>query len=120
MIRDTSKEAYAEVMSSGYVGRKQKEVYASLYENGPVTGGELHYRMSLSRNPSHSNIVTRLGELRDIGIVREFPKRTCSKSGYQAYVWDVTSKHPKKPARFDRVKCKHCGGRGYTEQGRLL
>lgn len=119
-VRDTSKEAYKAVMESGYVGKKQKEIYSALYDHGPVTGGELHYRMNLSRNPSHSNVVTRLGELREIGIVRELPKRTCSVSGHQAYLWDVTSRHPEKPARFDRIKCPHCDGRGYVAQGRLL
>lgn len=100
-VRDTSIEAYHAVMESGYIGKMQKRVYAALYEHGPCTAGELFYKMSLGRNPSHSNVGTRLGELRDqYGVAVEMPaKKFCERSGHLAIEWDVTSRHPTRPKK---------------------
>lgn len=100
MVRKTSVEAYKTVMESGYVGKRQREVYAALFDHGPCTAGELFDHLKMTRNPSHSNVGTRLGELRDdFGVVTELGKRECTKSGVTAIIWDVTSKHPTKKIR---------------------
>lgn len=119
-VRSTSREAYRDVMDSGYVGRKQKEVYDGLFTYGPATGTELYYAMGWHRNPTHSNIVTRLGELRELGVVRESGKRECERTGKTAIVWDVTDGKPVKPTKPDLIECPHCEGRGHFEQRRLL
>jgi hypothetical protein len=100
-VRETSVEAYYEVLNSGYIGRRQKEVYTALADYGPCTAGELFYKLTtFGRNPSHSNISTRLGELRDyFGIVDELPKRVCSRSGVNALVWQVNANRPTKPEK---------------------
>lgn len=91
-VRETSTEAYRVVMESGYVSARLRETYRALYEHGPCTGSELFYRTADRRNPTHSNIVTRLGELREKGLVRELPKRPCRVTGFMAIEWDVTPK----------------------------
>lgn len=99
MVRQTSAIAFKEVKDSGYVGRRQKEAYSALYIHGPATASELFYKVNLGRNVSHSNITTRLGELRDLGLVYKTQKRVCSRTGRLVIEWDVTDKLPTKPTK---------------------
>jgi hypothetical protein len=106
MVRDTSIEAYKKVMDCGFVGRKQKLVYDCLYSHGPCTATELFQHLRKG-NVSNENIVTRLGELRDMGIVAEVDKRECKVTGYRVLVWDCTSKHPiKMPKKKTKAEKK--------------
>lgn len=98
MIRETSRIAYEKVMSSNYVGRKQKQVYAALCEFGPCTSSELARDMGESRLV-RNNVAARLGELRDLGTVLELPQRVCSVSGHQAYEWKPSDEGPTKPEK---------------------
>lgn len=115
MYRQTSKEALDKITQSGVLGRRQLEAYCALYEIGPCTASELFYYLQKSRNPSHSNVTTRLGELRDMGVVKETGKRDCKITGHNVIEWDVTDCLPTKFDRPKRIKCKSCDGKGYHE-----
>ncbi len=119
-VRETSALAYQSVMDSGYIGKKQKEVYAGLFRHQNSTGSELYSALGWNRNPSHSNIGTRLGELRDMGVVDELPKRRCKITGHLAIEWQTNDAHPRKPTQTTKIKCPTCKGKGHLEQGRLL
>lgn len=116
MVRQTSIEAYNAIKNSGLLGPMQWRVYDALYKHGPCTGAELFYRMNINRNPTHSNVTTRLGELRDeYDVVRELPKRRCTRSpiGAIVIVWDVTDRVPIKRNKPKKTRCHHCGGKGF-------
>lgn len=115
MIRQTSLEAYNTIKENGLLSGRRLEVYSALYEYGPCTGTELFYKMNKSRNPSHSNITTRLGELRDMGVVKEVEERACNITGMKVIVWDCTSNLPVKFEKPTQTKCPHCDGKGFVE-----
>lgn len=102
MVRDTSVVAFCEVMESGHVSRRRREVYESLYENGPCTAQELFRCMARKRASANSNVVTRLGELREQGLVEELGSKVCDVTGKSVILWDVTSKLPKKLVKKPR------------------
>lgn len=93
MIRSTSIQSYREIQESGVLGKRRFEVYAALCEQDkPITAGELFYAMKArqgQRNPTHSNVATRLGELREMGIAQEVGKQKCGVSGKTVIGWRV-------------------------------
>jgi len=115
-VRRTSLEAYTQIKESGLLSGRRWQVYDALYHHGPCTASELFYKMRNMRNPSHSNVTTRLGELRDMGVAYEVRERLCSITGRNVIEWDVTERLPVKFEKTKRIKCAHCDGRGYIEE----
>lgn len=119
MVRRTSVEAYHAIQENGLLSLRRWQVYEVLYDIGPATGGEVFKEM-LRRHglgiPSNSNTITRLGELRERGVVEEMGIRQCSVSGQRVLLWDVTDKLPSKIKKKKRRKCEVCNGRGYFNE----
>jgi hypothetical protein len=105
-VRETSRAAFHSICESGVLSRARLQTYKNLYEFGPCTASELFYHSNRGRNPSHSNITTRLGELRDMECVSEVGKRKCSVTGETVLVWAVNGNHPKKLEKTDTYKLK--------------
>jgi len=122
MVRETSIEAYNKIKSEGLLKGRQFDVYEALHLYGPSTGAELFYKMKRARNPSHSNVTTRLGELRNMGVVEEIRTRKCSITGMTVIEWGVTDRTPVRFKKSEKIKCKHCDGKGYhmSQQARLF
>lgn len=93
-VRDTSLQAYTDIIESGRIGDIQKMVYEGVYKFGPCTSSELYQHMSVGQNVQHSNIRARLGELRDMGAVCELNKRKCAVTDKTVLTWDVTMEMP--------------------------
>jgi hypothetical protein len=116
MVRETSIAAYNAIKDNGLLSGRRFEVYEFLFQHGPCTGNELLAKMKLEIdrfNGNAPNVVTRLGELRDFGVVRELGTRKCNITGMTVTVWDVTDKLPTKAAIQPKRKCTACAGRGY-------
>ena len=106
-VRDTSAQAYQEIISEGVLGEMQQTVYEYLYRHGPCTASELFYHIDKARrNPTHSNVATRLGELRDMGAVLEMDKRECQVTHRKVLVWDVSHQKPVKLQRISKKQKK--------------
>jgi hypothetical protein len=86
--RTTSAEAWAVIKANGLLSKRQAEVFEALVHAGPVTGNELGLRMALSKR-INTNVITRLGELRDRGIVDEAGFRVCEVTGKKVIVWQA-------------------------------
>lgn len=105
-VRETSIDAYHHIIESGVLGEAQRSVYKALVELGPSTGSEINYYMNKGRNPSHSNIVTRLGELRDMGAVKELGKVVCPVTKMKVIQWDITGDSPVKVKKLSKQEKK--------------
>lgn len=126
MVRDTSIEAYRAIEESGLLSQRRHQVYKTLFEYGPCTANELaknfwKMEFKIPRNVN-LNIVTRLGELRDLGVAKEVRTRQCSITGMNVIEWDVTSNLPIKFEKSKKIVCMHCGGLGYfmEQQAKLF
>ncbi len=130
-VREVSIEAYERVVSSGLLGRRQREVWIALDRSGPSTGNELYRSMGLDRELNQQNIVTRLGELRDQGVVREVRQRVCRVTRFTATEWETVPERPRpKPqkqlgAKTRRIreleaKVKEMGARIYELEDLVL
>lgn len=84
---------------------KRWQAYDALYRSqGCLTHNELQARIdeefygdaTHGRAVYRNNIVARLGELRDMGVVVEVGEKECSISGMTCIAWDVTDKLPRK------------------------
>jgi len=116
MTRQTSIEAYNKIKDEGLLSERRWQVYDCLYDIGPATGGEVFKEMKRRYGmlvPTNSNTTTRLGELRDMGVVSELGTRTCSVSSQKVILWDCTSNLPIKFEKPNKIKCEHCDGLGY-------
>lgn len=123
-MRQTSVEAYNDIMVSGLLGKRQKDAYAVLYENGPLTGNELSLKMGI---PGQWK---RCSELKKRGLALEVGERLCSVTGRNCITWDVTDKLPtkltKKETRIEKA-CREAYEKGFNDgvmslqkQGRLF
>lgn len=114
MTRRTSVAAFDEIKESGLLSERRFQVYEALFNHGPCTANELRKYLSTSMpNNINLNIVTRLGELRDMGVAYEVRERPCRMTGMTVIEWDVTERLPRKLVKPKKIKCGHCHGHGY-------
>ena len=85
-MRDTSIEAYRNLLSSGDLSRQLNEAYQVIYKQGPVTGQELTKIME------EDGKWKLLAPLKHMGLVEEISKRKCLITGRVVYEWDITGK----------------------------
>ena len=118
MVRETSIEAYHEMMESGLISERRWQTLDALYAVRPATGGEVYQEFKRRYGqlaPTNSNITTRLGELREMDLAFETGTRECSVSGHEVTLWDVTGNLPKKILKPKRIPCENCDGSGYVQ-----
>lgn len=96
-VRRTSYETYYQIKREGLLSKTRWLVYDALFPaKEPVTGSELRQMMALRVANTNSNVITRLGELRDAGVVCEMPVRKCRVTGRSVVTWMTTDGMPKK------------------------
>ncbi len=112
-MRETSHEAYAAVLSSEYVSKKQREVYTILFNDGPLTSAQIALRMAQKGyiyGPNGPCVHPRLSELREMHVVKELTEVTCPITKLAVIYWDVTRDLPIKRlktahiSRFEQAK----------------
>ena len=110
MVRDTSIEAYKDLIDSDILGRKHKIILEALIrankDSGPITASELFAEYLRSRNLVFSNIRARLGELRDMEAIEERDKRLCNITGKRVITWHFTGRKPQKVNRISKEERK--------------
>lgn len=94
MVRETTLECWKKINEEGLLSKRRMEIYNALYACGPMTSNELFREMARVSERVNYNIVTRLGELRDMGVVIELDTRPCRVTGIEVIVWQVTNKLP--------------------------
>jgi len=103
MVRQTSIEAYNQIREEGLLSDLRLVVYEYLYRNGPATAGELMQKYRNQRPDATvtmtMNMVRRLSELQELGVVYEVMRRPCEVTGRNCIVWDVTSGIPIEPEK---------------------
>ena len=114
-MRDTSIEAYHEIVDSGLVGERQREVFEYLLIHPNKTDREIADELGY-KDPNKTR--PRRKDLYDLKIVIESdePKRECTISGKNVYQWkindDLEPKDIRKIKQEETVICPHCIGRG--------
>jgi hypothetical protein len=120
VIRRTSIEVYRKIKEQGLLSKKRAEIYFVLFPHGPMTGNEIFRMIKGVSRIVHANIHSRLNEMEKLGVAERIGTRTCTVTGNNVDLWDVTDDLPKKVKKPKRVKCTYCKGKGYIEQGVLL
>lgn len=120
-MKQTSIDAYEQIKSEGLLTKRKLEVYQILKFHGPMTAHEV-VGVARSKYPlaNQTGFNARLSELEKLGCVEIADTKTNPVSGKQNYVWRVTNNLPKKLIKPSKIKCPHCDGLGYTEQGELF
>lgn len=96
MTRQTSREAYLDILNSGELGRMQREVLKAIFELGECTSGEAFHHMQANgvyKNPLNQSRA-RFTELSQKGAIKETGKRNCKISGKSGIVWAPTWSNP--------------------------
>ncbi len=120
-VREISVEAFRQIIDEGLLSRRRMEIYTALFFHGPCAASELVRHIPGGRsNPTQSNVHARLGELRDLGVVRELDPVRCPSTGRMVIAWQTTGALPSKRSKPKHIKCTYCHGKGYVEQGRLF
>ena len=99
-MRQTSRDAYDHIKSSGQLKRRMTEAYVCFYNHGPMTGQELNKKMSGDGAWKLCKPLQRREVLREVGV------KACSVTGRVATLWDVTNKMPTKPLPVGTKKTK--------------
>lgn len=93
--RRTSALVYRQIQEEGLLSKLRFQVYAVLYDHGPLTCKEvLRY---LPDGVERDSVSPRMKELVRLGVVAEHGERLCTVSDRQAVLWDVTDQLPVKP-----------------------
>ena len=91
MTQPTSVQTYHDLLSSGELGKRQRDVLTMLIDFGPMTGSEIN--QTLGTPSGHK----RLSELKAMGVVREGKARPCKVTGREAIEWEITGQAPVRP-----------------------
>lgn len=83
-MKNTSKQAYKDIHESGYLTKKQKEVYNWIIATGPMTANEINKHTKSTSNHK------RLSELKDKGLVMECGSRRDEATHKMVTVWGKT------------------------------
>jgi hypothetical protein len=102
ITRETSREAYKELVESGGLEGWLKAVWGWLYKNGPATRNEV----AVGVNGVPNDISTRLKGLVDRGNAREVGEDKCRVSGKKILLYDVTRQKYKGEAPKTRGRKK--------------
>lgn len=122
MIRETTMQAIITLRETNALSPMRLKVFEALCEmqetkNTYPTASELAKYMGITKGAqSNQNVVTRLGELKDMGLVQELDKKTCSITGFNAYAWKALPQDsPVKLEKPMKTKCPACFGKGFLE-----
>jgi hypothetical protein len=97
--RQTSSEAYRYLIENDILGKRQLEVYTTLYRYGALTANEVFNLIKTTTNRNFrfdSNTRARFTELRNMDLIEEMGTRVCSITGRKVILWQVTNRMPKK------------------------
>lgn len=94
--RQTSIDVYHQIRANGMLAGMRWKVYDVLYQQGPVTRGELQQVTGIDY------VYNRLSELRRMGVVQIVGTRACRVTGNVCQLWDVTSALPVRIRRNPR------------------
>jgi hypothetical protein len=107
-MRETSIEVYEKIKGEGLLSRRRFEVYAILYDHGPMTGNEIiKVAKSMYPDANQSGFNARLSELKKMGVAVEVGEKPDDVSGNRCYLWDVTSKLPTALPKINRLPRAH-------------
>ena len=101
--RQTSRDAYDAIQSSGDINDKQRLVYNWLFMNGPATAGEVTAAVK-RHDEVHPSYHRRLDELSEIGVASRVGERTCKITGRNVTLWDVTDSFPQPVGKKEVIK----------------
>jgi len=94
--RQTSVDAYSQILAGNLLSKRRMEVYEILFHHGPMTANEIVRKSKTSypdTNPSSFH--ARLSELKKLGAISEIGEKRDVVSGQTCYVWDLTDNLPK-------------------------
>lgn len=107
MTTRNSIDAFNAVMNSGYVSKKEKEVYDYLAKSDKsLTTNELFRGLYGTTTKNQPNVHARLNGLMEKGLVRKAGSRPCTITNKTVYFWDVTDKVPEKMPKKESNKIK--------------
>ena len=86
ITRETSLEAFKQLIDSGVLGAMRGVVWAWLFRHGPATRNEVAHGINMVPN----DCSTRLKELVDMGNAREVGEDRCRITGRNVILYDVT------------------------------
>lgn len=89
--RETSREAYRQLLESGELPKRQADALAALIEHGPATSAEIIVRYL----PNGLNVNlwrARFTELAARGLIEEVDSRRCKVTGRTALVWQYSGR----------------------------
>ena len=107
-MRQTSKEAYQEVIESGLLGKLQLKVYETLYYHGPLTGAQVKQQLSTQGLDSKTSetIRNRITELNNLKVVAPYKIDKCLITNRRVIYWQTTNHIPKEKPKIIRKKDK--------------
>ena len=89
-IRDTSIEAYIEMLGTGKANTQKDIVFQAIYStSSQYTRNELHCEINKHHLMRLSSMTARVKELIDEGVLEDHDKRKCSVTGLECHVLKI-------------------------------
>lgn len=108
-IRDTSIEAYKNIIESGYLSAILIKVFDIIFRFGPMTSREAneHFVEIHGGDDNLNQLRSKISLLQDLGVIKTTDKVKCSDTLKNVYRFDVTGRMPtkvKKPSMADKKR----------------
>jgi hypothetical protein len=103
-MQRTSIETYKQITQEGLLTGLRSAVYQTLYNNGPLTQGELWKKYFFHRQ--RHDICPRFAELEARGVIACVDERPCKVTGRVARVYQTTNQLPQEPPKKPTNKQK--------------
>jgi hypothetical protein len=105
-VKQTSIDAYKEIMENGLLSKRREEVYDVIFKHGPITIYEcLDTHL---RHLEANSVSPRFGELEKLGVIAITGQKLNPHSGHLANLYEATNYLPikldKKISNFQMVK----------------
>lgn len=96
MIRETSIEAYRNLVEGGTLAKMNKLVYEYLYHAGPTSQKKTERKF----NDRTYTLRPRFAQLEEMGLIKHCGHLVCEETGKKNMIWDVTDRiHPLPPKK---------------------
>jgi hypothetical protein len=112
MVRETSLETYRTIQENGLLSKRRWQAYDYVFKHGPCTMRQANKAFA-SQGANSSSIMSRFGELREMGVFRITGTTKDPETGNLMDIYEVVpGALPKKLTKVVKNKCPHCKGTG--------
>jgi len=117
-MKETSIQAYLESLKNGLITKRRYQVAQLIGQMQPVSANNLvRHTRELGFQGNQTGLNARFSELEKQDVIEKCGEVVDSVSKKRNGIYRLTLREPVKLKKPKKIKCVHCNGKGFIEQG---